>query len=120
MFSYHDSSRVQCGHADDGQTIDAPSGSRWMHDVQEAADDRAERAGGHEPEQRRQRVDHDGGRPAAAGSSGSGHSDEDFDSWTRPSVSSNGAPVGSSGNAAQHARADQRLPVRRLAPVRRA
>src|SRR5580765_5635171 len=30
MFSYHDSSREQCGHADEGQTMDAPSGRRWI------------------------------------------------------------------------------------------
>ena len=28
MFSYQASSRLQCGHADEGQTIDPPSGRR--------------------------------------------------------------------------------------------
>ena len=81
-------------------------------DVQEAADDRAERAGEHEPEQRRQRVGHERGCPAAAGSSGGGQSDDDFDSCTRPSISSKGVPVGSTGMPAQHAPADERPPVR--------
>ena len=97
MFSYHDSSRRQCGHADEGQTIDAPSGSRWMQTFRKLPTMAPNAPANEQRDQRRQRVGHERGRSVAAGSSGGGQSDDDFDSWTRPLVSSNGVPVGSSG-----------------------
>ena len=57
--------------------------------VHEAADDGAERAGGDEPEERRNRIrdrgaGHDGARSRPRGSSGGGHSVDDSESCTRP------------------------------------
>ena len=66
MFSYHDSSRAQCGHADDGQTIDLPQRQAIDDRRSESCRSTAPNAAATTSANGGGRVvDHDGGRAVA-------------------------------------------------------
>src|SRR5207249_1601244 len=68
-------------------------------DVQEAADDGAQRGREPDPDPQRKGLDHDGGRASITrGSSGNGHNGDDSERRTRPAGDkSYGVPAGSTG-----------------------